>query len=319
MPIVSAYVAIVIGFIVLIWSADRFVGGSAAVAKNMGVSKLMIGLTIVAFGTSAPEILVSIISALKGSGDLAVGNALGSNLANIGLVLGITAIIAPIKIKGYILKQEYLLMLAVIFVSGLFLADAYLTSWEGYLLVGLLIPLLIWIIRIKKHHPDDEENEEIPKYSNTIAVFWLLVGLIFLVGSAQVLVWAAQIIATHFGVSSLIIGLTVVAIGTSLPELAASVMSALKNHHDIALGNIIGSNVFNLLLVMGIAPAISPVTIEPMAFSRDYLSMAGLSITLGIFMAFSYWIGNKDNAYLGRWMGAILLCLYVAYYFVLFR
>ena len=210
-------------------------------------------------------------------------------------------------------------MLAVILVSGLFLADALLTSWEGYLLVGLLIPLLIWIIIIKKHHPEDEENEEIPKYSNAIAVFWLLVGLVLLVGSAQLLVWAAQTIATHFGVSPLIIGLTVVAIGTSLPELAASVMSALKNHHDIALGNIIGSNIFNLLLVMGIAPTVNPVTLESMVFSRDYLSMASLSIILGISMACSYWISNKDNAYLGRWAGAILLCLYVAYYFVLFR
>ena len=136
--IILAYIAVVLGFIGLIWSADQFVAGSAAIAKNMGVSKLIIGLTIVAFGTSAPEVLVSIISTLQGSGSLAIGNALGSNLANIGLVLGVTAIIAPITVKGYILKQEYVLMLAVIIISGWFLADAHLARWEGYALIGKL-------------------------------------------------------------------------------------------------------------------------------------------------------------------------------------
>ena len=313
-----ACIAIILGFIGLIWSADRFVAGSAAIAKNMGVSKLMIGLTIVAFGTSAPEILVSIFSALEGFGGLAVGNALGSNLANIGLVLGVTAIIAPIRIQGYILKQEYLVMLLVIVISGWFLSDVHLAAWEGYVLIGLLIPLLIWIVMIKKHHPEDED-EEIPQYSNTVAVLWFLVGLVVLAVSAQALVWAAQTIASHFGVSPLIIGLTVVAIGTSLPELAASVISALKGHHDIALGNIIGSNIFNLLIVMGIAPVINPLTLDSMAFSRDYMAMAGLSVVLGAAMAFVYWINKGKNAYLGRWAGVLLLLFYVGYYYVLFQ
>ena len=314
---VLAWGAVLIGFVGLIWSADRFVAGSASIATNFGVSKLLIGLTIVAFGTSAPEIVVSIISALKGAGDLAVGNALGSNLANIGLVLGVTALISPIPIKGHILKQEYPIMLGVSLVAGWFLWDATLQLWEGVVLLSLLIPVLAWMAFSKKQHPE-EMDEEMPEYTFAKAVLWFLVGLVLLVASSNSLVWGAEVIALHFGVSPLIIGLTVVAIGTSLPELAASVVSALKGHHDIAIGNVIGSNIFNLLVVMGIPPLIERLNMDTQVFSRDYMAMVILSAALGAFMLMMYRF-KKTQARMGRLLGLLLLCLYGIYYAILFQ
>ena len=310
------WLAILLGFIGLVWSADRFVEGSAAIAANLGVSKLIVGLTVVAFGTSAPEAIVSISSSLQDTGDLAVGNALGSNLANVGLVLGITALIAPLPVKGHILKQEYLIMLGVIALAGGFLWDAALTFWEGIALMALLVPLLCWIAYSKRQHPD--ELEDIPELSIKIGTFWFFVGLALLIASAEVLVWGAKISATRLGVSPLVIGLTIVAVGTSLPELAASIASALKGHHDIAIGNVIGSNIFNLLLVMGIAPAIQPLALEAAVFSRDFLAMAAICLALGLAMLVSYCRSSDNRGQLGRAIGIVLLMLYAGYYSLLF-
>ncbi|MGH1486452.1 MAG: calcium/sodium antiporter [Cellvibrionaceae bacterium] len=310
------WIAILAGFGGLMWSADRFVDGSATIAGRLGVSKLIIGLTVVAFGTSAPEAIVSISSSLKGAGELAVGNALGSNLANIGLVLGITALIAPLPIKGHILKQEYVIMMGVMALAGWFLWDGQLQFWEGIVLMASLLPLLTWIAYSKKQHP--EEEEDIHELTMKAGVFWFLVGLTTLIVSAEILVWGAKITATNFGVSPLVIGLTVVAVGTSLPELAASVASALKGHHDIAIGNVIGSNMFNLLLVMGIAPAIAPLAMGPEVFSRDFLAMVGITLVLGITMLVSYLRSDRSHGQLGRLIGLVLLLLYVAYYILLF-
>jgi cation:H+ antiporter len=311
------WIAILAGFVGLIWSADRFVEGSATIASRFGVSKLMIGLTVVAFGTSAPEVIVSISSALKDAGDLAVGNALGSNLANMGMVLGITALIAALPIKSHILKGEYLVMMGIIVIAGIFLFDSQLLRWEGFILIGLIIPLMFWIAFSKKQHP--EEAEELPEeMSMGLGLLWFLVGLITLIISAEILVWGAKTTALRLGVSPLVIGLTIVAVGTSLPELAASVVSALKNHHDIAIGNVIGSNMFNLLLVMGIPATISPIVMEPEVFSRDYLSMASISLVLGALMLISYFKSDKTEGRLGRIGGSLLLMLYVGYYYLLF-
>ena len=310
------WIAILIGFAGLIWSADRFVDGSATIASNFGVPKLIVGLTVVAFGTSAPEVIVSISSSLKDAGDLAVGNALGSNLANVGMVLGITALIAPLPIKKHILKQEFLIMLGVMALSGLFLYDATLTLWEGITLITLLIPLLVWIGYSKKQHP--EELEEIPQSPVKMAILWFIIGLSALIISAEILVWGAKSIATSFGVSPLVIGLTIVAVGTSLPELAASVMSAIKGHHDIAIGNVIGSNIFNLLLVMGIAPIIQPITMDGAVFTRDFAAMAGITLLLGGLMLISYLKNKGSHSQLGRLSGIILLVLYAGYYTLLF-
>lgn len=310
------WIAILLGFIGLIWSADRFVDGSATIASRFGISKLIIGLTVVAFGTSAPEVVVSISSSLKDSGDLAIGNAIGSNLANIGLVLGITALIAPLPIKTHILKQEFLIMLGVFALAGVFLFDSKLSLLEGIILVSLLLPLLLWIAYSKKQHPEDEED--LPEITSMKAgILWFFVGLSLLIASAEILVWGAKIIALELGVSPLIIGLTVVAVGTSLPELAASVMSALKGHHDIAIGNVIGSNIFNLLLVMGIAPIIKPLAMEAEVFSRDFAAMSIIALFLGGAMLFSY-LKNKGNSQLGRLAGIALLLLYATYFILLF-
>lgn len=310
------WIAIIIGFAGLIWSADRFVDGSATIASHFGISKLIIGLTVVAFGTSAPEVIVSISSAFKNAGDLAVGNALGSNLANIGLVLGVTALIAPLPIKGHIIKQEYVIMLAVTAVAGFFLSDSKLTFLEGLSLTALVIPLLVWIAYSKKQHP--EEIETIPDLPIKLASVWFILGLTALIISAEILVWGAKSIALSFGVSPLIIGLTIVAVGTSLPELAATVGSALKGHHDIAIGNIIGSNIFNLLLVMGIPSLIQTIDMEQNVFSRDFVYMTGLALLLGLFMLVSYLRSNKRDSTLGRLAGLVLLVLYAGYYFLLF-
>jgi len=301
----------------LLWSADRFVEGSAAAAGNLGISKLIIGLTVVAFGTSAPEVIVSISSALRGAGDLAIGNAIGSNLANIGLVLGTTALVAALPIKGHILKQEFPIMLAVMAISGWFLHDNKLSFYEGLCLVTLLVPLMAWIAYSKKHHPEEEET--IPNLTMGLAITWFCVGLALLIISAEILVWGATAIAVQFSVSPLIIGLTIVAIGTSLPELAASIVSALKGHHDIALGNVIGSNIFNLLLVMGIPAIINPIDVERQAFSRDFMGMVLITLVLGASMWFIYLRGNDGQCRLGKIPAVLLIALYISYYFVLFQ
>jgi cation:H+ antiporter len=307
------WIAILAGFIGLVWSADRFVDSSASIANNLGVPKLLIGLTVVAFGTSAPEIVVSISASLRGAGEIAIGNALGSNLANMGLVLGITALVAPIVVKSYILKQEIPIMLAVMGIAGWFLYNGHLTRLEGIILVSLMIPLMAWFIYSKKQLA--EEEDDITSMATGIACVWFFIGLTVLVASAEGLVWGATSVATSFGISPLIIGLTIVAVGTSLPELAASVISALKGHHDIAIGNIIGSNIFNLLLVAGIPVIIEPLIMDEAVFYRDYLSMLGLSIVLCAILLCGLFI--KKAASLGRLSGILLLILYAGYYTLL--
>lgn len=308
-----AWTFIIVGIAGLVWSADRFVAGSAALAQSLGVSKIVIGLTIVSLGTSAPEILVSINAALAGNGELAIGNALGSNIANMGLVLGITALIAAIPIQNHLRREEVPVLLFVTLLAGIFLFDGTLRVWEGLILAGLIVPLLYLMYRVKGAHPGELEPEDIPDLGTVPALLWFVVGLVVLVASANILVRGAEDIALHFGVSPLIVGLTVVAVGTSLPELAASVASALKGHHDIALGNIIGSNIFNLLAVMSIPGIIGLASMEEAVFYRDYLVMAGITLLMCGVIAFS------RRGYLGKLIGAVLLLSYIAYYLILFR
>ncbi|MDO3382859.1 calcium/sodium antiporter [Gilvimarinus algae] len=308
---------VLIGFVGLIWSADRFVGGSAALARNFGISKLIIGLTIVAFGTSAPEVIVSINAGLRGAGDLAVGNALGSNLANIGLVLGVTALIAALPVQNHLLKVEVPLLLLVTALAGWFLFDAQLGRLEGWLLLLTLPCAMGIIIWSKRHHPE-EVDEEIPTMTRGRAFFWFALGLVLLIISSDLLVRGASELALAFGVSPLIIGLTVVAVGTSLPELAASVASAIKGHHDIAIGNVIGSNMFNLLAVMAIPGIIQPLTMETDVFSRDYLAMGGLTALLALALYASGLLHrHRGGARLGKAIGLLLLALYAGYYVLL--
>ncbi|MTI14843.1 calcium/sodium antiporter [Sansalvadorimonas verongulae] len=307
--------ALILGFIALMWSADQFVNGAAVTARNLGMSPMLIGLTIISIGTSAPEILVSFMAATSGHGDLAIGNALGSNIANIALVLGVTLLIAPIPVDERLIKKELPLLAAITVASGLLIYDNYIGFAEGIaMIVALVITLMVFNYWQKHPKPEglssagDEGEAEIPDITQNKAIFLLLGGLGVLLASSKMLVWAASEIVRGLGVSELTIGLTVVAIGTSLPELAASVASALKKHHDMAIGNIIGSNIFNLLAVMAVPGIVSPMHIDPSAFARDYPIMTGLTLLL-VFLT----LISKRPRILGRASGALLLGCYIAY------
>lgn len=324
-PLVQMGAAIFIGFIGLVWSADRFVAGAAAIARSFGLAPLIIGLTIVSFGTSAPEVMVSISASLQGAGDLAIGNAIGSNIANIGLVLGATTLVSSIPVQKHIIRHELPILLIVTLASGYCLYDAELNLTEGLLLLASIIPVMIYLVRVKQSEltPVEiaEEEEVIREMPRKIAITWFAIGLISLMISSEVLVWGAKSAAQMAGVSPLVIGLTVIAVGTSLPELAASMMSALKGHHDIALGNIVGSNMFNLMAVMSIPGVIGGTTMEAEAFNRDYIVMLGLTLLLTFLAVNTLWLAKRKatTAKLGKLTGVILLAAYIGYYIVLFN
>jgi len=323
--------AVVLGFAGLIWSADRFVAGSAALAHNLGISKMVIGLTIVAFGTSAPEVVVSISASMRQAGELAVGNALGSNLANMGLVLGITALIAPLPFYRHLLVREVPALLLVTALAGVFLLDSQLHAWEGWILLVLLPAVMLLLIMGKRPSPESFDAE-IPQLGHLASALWFLVGLVTLIASSEVLVWGAEQLALGLGIAPLVVGLTVIAIGTSLPELAASVMSALKGHQDIALGNIIGSNLFNILAVMAIPALIQQPAMDTLVFYRDFMAMGLMTTLLALVLWVSYGLPRKKGAsapgepapprdrqgQLGKSIGALLLLTYGGYFVWLF-
>lgn len=308
-------IALLIGFVVLVWSADRFVIGAAGTARNFGMSPMLIGLTVVSFGTSAPEMLVSAMAATTGAGSLAVGNALGSNIANIGLVLGVTALIAPLPVRSGVLKREIPLLLAITLLAGGVLYDLYLGRIDAIVLALSLIACLFLFARFQKSASEQdvaEETEELPDLPTGQAIFWLIFGLALLAGSSRVLVWGATEIATILGVSELIIGLTIVAIGTSLPELAASVASALKGHTDIALGNIVGSNIFNIAAVMAVPGFLAPVTLDSVVLWRDY----GVTLALTAVLAILALLQKPPR--ISKIEGGVLVLGYAAYLSVLY-
>ena len=315
--ILLSVMAIIIGFGLLVWGAERFVHGAAAIAKNFGVPPLIIGLTVVGIGTSAPEILISMVASYEGNPALAVGNALGSNITNIALVLGITALVMPLTVKSKTLRREYPVMFIIMLLALVLVMDGHLGQIDGLILISGLFVMLYWMIQTAKkqnHDPMEKEFEqEIPKISTQKAFLWFAIGLILLIISSRGLVWGSVNIAKAAGNSDLIIGLTIVAIGTSLPELAASIVSALKKEHDIAIGNIIGSNMFNMLVVFGIPGLMSPHLIDSAILERDFPFMIGLSIALFI-MAY----GFKGEGRINRFEGSMLLGGYVTYMVVLY-
>jgi len=316
----SAILAVIAGFILLVWSADRFVLGASVTARNLGISPLIIGLTIVGFGTSAPELMVSAIASWNGNPALAVGNAIGSNIANIALVLSISALVMPIVVKSEVLKRELPVMLLVmLFVLALML-DSDLSRGDGLMLLLGMCMMIYWVtligLRTRKTDPMlDEFDVEIPgKMPMPRAVVWLVIGMVMLFVSSKILVWGAVTIAQFFGVSDLVIGLTIIAIGTSLPELAAAVMSAFKNEHDLAIGNVIGSNMFNMLGVLAMPGLISPGPIPAETLSRDYPVMIGVSIAL-FMMAY----GFRGHGRINRLEAAVMLVVYILYLFYLYK
>lgn len=311
---------IILGLALLVWSADRFVFGAAAIARNFGISPLIIGLTIVAMGSSAPEMLVAAQAALTGKTSTAVGNAIGSNITNILLVLGITALIRPLTVKSKTVIRELPVMLLICLMAFWMLNDNHLSRVEGVILMvgfSLFIFTLIKVSMRQSSNKDpliQEMEAEIPKgVSTRKASFWLIVGLIALPLSSQLLVDSAVVIAKMYGLSDLIIGLTIIAIGTSLPELAASVTGALKNEDDLAIGNIVGSNIFNILAVLSLPGVINPDFVDPDASARDFPIMLLASIVL---MAMAF--GFKRDGRINRLEGGILFVSFIAYQLVLF-
>ncbi len=319
----TAYLAaLASGLVILTWSADRFVEGAAGLARAMGVSTLIIGLTVVAFGTSAPEMLVSAVAAWQGNSGIALGNAIGSNITNMALVLGVTALMAPLSVHSSTLNREFPLMLAVMLVVMGLLWNGTLGRIDGLLLLSGMAALVLWTVHLARTSPPDdplvaEYGEEIPE-AMPVGRAWLLLvaGLLLLLLSSKLLVWGAVGLAHHFGISDLVIGLTIVAIGTSLPELAASVMAARKGEDDIAVGNVIGSNLFNLLGVLGIAGVIGPAPVEAAVLQRDFPLMLMLSVTLYL-MARGF--KRKGEGTIQRWAGLVLVLSYLLYQFVLFH
>ena len=302
------------GFILLVWGADRLVAGASALARNLGVSPLIIGLTIVAFGTSAPELVVSGVAAYRGNPGLAVGNAIGSNIANIGLILGLTAIIYPLRIESETLKREYPVLMLIMVAAFIMAADQVLNKTEGWLLLAGLVALIIWMVQFGLRRGTDdplaEEFEaEIPRDMPTLhAVLWLMVGLVVLPLSSTFLVEGAIFIARSLHVSEAVIGLTIIALGTSLPELAAALTSALREEDDLAIGNVIGSNMFNILGVLGIAAVISPVEVDFLMLKQDFPVMFLFTMLL-FFMAY----GIQGPGRISRKSGFLLLSLFLSY------
>lgn len=309
-----ALLAIAAGLALLVWSADRFVEGSAVTARHFGMPPLLIGMVVVGFGTSAPEMVVSALAASQGNPGLALGNAYGSNITNIALILGITAIISPIAVHSQVMRKELPILAAITLFAIWQLLDGSLSRLDA---VGLLLTfaaLLAWSIWAGMKKPQDalalEVSAELDERIMPIrkAVFWLVAGLVLLIISSRILVWGAVDLAMAFGVSDLIIGLTIVAVGTSLPELASSVIAARKGEHDLALGNILGSNMFNTLAVVGIAGMIAPMEVAGDVLVRDLPVMAGLTFAL-----FALGYGFRGPGRINRVEGALLITAFVAY------
>lgn len=305
---------VIAGLALLMWGADRFVHGAAATARNLGVAPLMIGLTVVAFATSAPEILVSIVASLEKQPGLAVGNAIGSNIVNVGLVLGVTALIRPIQIESDTLRREMPALLAVTLLTVSLFLDSYLSRTDGLVMLTGLVIVMVWLARIgmrsAANDPISRDFEaEIPTdVSMKMAVVWLLVGLGTLLVGAELLVNGAIGIATQLGVSEVVIGILVVALGTSLPELAVSLASALKGEYGLAIGNIVGSNIFNLLAVVGIAATIEPAALPPTVLSLHIFVMVAFTLVLYA-MTYNY----SERSELSRLEGLALLSAFLAY------
>ena len=305
---------IIAGLLLLIWGADRFVHGASALARNLGIPVLLIGLTIVAFATSAPEIVVSIIAALRGESDLAVGNAIGSNTANIGLVLGGIAMLRPIELTSATLRREMPALLAVSLLTVTLFLDSFLSRVDGFVLLTGLVIVMVWLARLGMRTSASDPmladyEAEIPSDVSTRAsVLWLIAGLVLLLIGADLLVDAAVEIARALGVTEIVIGVTLVALGTSIPEVAVSLVSAIRGEYGLAIGNVVGSNIFNLLAVIGVAASIQPAALAPSVLSLHIFVMSGFTLVL---FAMTYEYDGKGR--INRIEGAALFAAFLSY------
>jgi cation:H+ antiporter len=305
---------LIIGLLLLIWGADRFVHGAGATARNLGVAPLLIGLTIVAFATSAPEILISIVAAFRGETDLAVGNAIGSNITNIGLVLGGVALLRPIEITSSILRHKMLVLLAVTLLTAFLFLDYCLSLGDGFVLLTGLLIVMAWLCRLASRSSADDPitanyAAKTPYHvSMRTAIFWLVIGLATLLVGAELMVDGAMEIARALGVTELVIGIILIALATSLPEFAVSLASAMKGEYGLVLGNIIGSNIFNLLAVIGAAAIIEPARLPPSVLSLHIIVL--VAFTLVLFVIIYRYNGKR---YISRLEGVALLIAFLAY------
>lgn len=309
--------AVILGFVILIWSADWFVDGAASLAQHWGISPLIIGILIIGLGTSAPEMLVAATAALQGNAELGIGNAIGSNITNITLVLGATALFVALPIHSNILKKELPLVLVTGLLAWYLLSDGEFGRLDGAILLSGLFIIMGWMVYTAKKTSNvndpllEEGAEEIPaEMPLNKSLFWLILGLVLLMISSKILVWGASNIATELGISDLVIGLTIVAIGTSLPELAATISSARKGETDLAIGNIVGSNLFNTLGVLAIPALIAPSAVSAPVLNRDMPIMIGLTVLLILFGIGCYKSAHNKILF---WNGAVFLSLFVAY------
>ncbi|CAM4038061.1 calcium/sodium antiporter [Vreelandella rituensis] len=308
--------SVIVGLVLLIWSAERFIDGAASTSRWLGLSPLLIGMLVIGFGTSAPEMTVSVLAAAQGNPGLALGNAYGSNIANIGLVLGTVALITPLAVHSSVIRKEMPLLLVVTLLSALTLLDGEIERWEALLLIVILVAFITYsIVRSKYQQEEDPLVQEVATsldskpMSLKVSLLWTLVGLVLLIASSRLLVWGAVEIALSFGVSDLIIGLTVVAVGTSLPELASSISALRRREHDLVLGNVVGSNLFNTLGVVGLAGLIAPIETGREVLMRDWSVMTGMTVLMIVF-AFA-WRGRERR--INRVEGGILLAMFIAY------
>jgi cation:H+ antiporter len=317
-----SFLYLVLGLVLLIASAERFVFGASAMARNLRVSPLLIGVIIVGFGTSAPEILVSSLAAWRGNPGLSIGNAIGSNITNIALILGIAALIRPLAVESTVLRRELPILLAANLTGWVLLSNGRIDRIDGILLLLAFAVMMYWMISVARRGRADgidpqlvlpQAQDDGERVSNLRAVVWLLVGFVVLLGSSQLLVAGAVDLAEHFGISDLVIGLTVVAIGTSLPELAASVAAALKKEDDIAIGNVVGSNTFNSLAVLGLPGVIAPGAFAPEVLTRDVPFMVILTMAL---FAMGYGLGTGGR--INRVEGSVLVAAFIGYQWVVF-
>ena len=315
--IVGAYpfLTLILGFIALGWSADRFVKASAAAATNLGVSKIIIGLTAVAIGTSAPEIMVGIEASLFGLGEMAIGNAIGSNIANMGLVLGITAMVSPLPFAQTTLKRELPWLIGATLLTLACLFNLHLGVLDGLALLAGLGVILYLLASKNRETPGDLEAEldELPDMTNRQSFVWFVVGLAVLLLSAHVLVVAAKAVAVEFGVSELVIGLTVVAVGTSLPELSVTITAARQGHPEMAIGNVVGSNILNILAVLAIPALLDPQPLPVVVLWRDFGMMFALTALL---ILLAYAIGSRKV--ITRFEGLVLLSAWIGYTTILY-
>ncbi|WP_040725993.1 calcium/sodium antiporter [Thiomicrorhabdus sp. Kp2] len=314
-------ILLIIGLALLVWSSDIFIEGAASTAKHHNISPLVIGVVVLGFGTSMPEVVVAVLASLDNSPGLAVGNAVGSNIANIALVLGATALIAPIAVKSSILKRELPVLLAISIGAYLLVLDGYLTVIDGAILVVALILVMFWMIKANKSiNPSDplaketkSELDELPELSKEKALAYLLGGLVILMISAKMMVSGAESIAHFFEVPDVVIGLTIIAIGTSLPELAAAIAAARKNEADLMIGNILGSNLFNILAVLAVPALLAPAALDKDVLNIDIPIMLGFTLLM-LLMA----IPRKGGAVIYKTKGFLLVSLFVAYLILLY-